>query len=94
MFKFDCANSSMTINNFQKDGTKKDKVLVCPANSNNILSIFIPFICFSEEVEHILNLPHGYEIIQLLFIFLNCYKFLERIVRCTIFCIRMPAITF
>lgn len=68
MFKFDCANSGMAINNFQKDGSKKDKILVCPANSNNILVIFIPFMCFSEELEQILNLSQGYAIIDVIII--------------------------
>lgn len=60
MFQFDYAQNTMTINNFQRDGGKnKDKILVCAPNSNNIMIIFIPFVCFTEELEQISNVTEG-----------------------------------
>lgn len=39
--------------------TKQDKILVCTPDINNILHIFIPLMCFVEDIEESMGLPHG-----------------------------------
>lgn len=51
------------MNNNAKDTsamkTNKEKVLVCPADPNNIVFMFIPLMCFIEEIEQSLELKQG-----------------------------------
>ncbi|EEZ97195.1 Exocyst complex component 4-like Protein [Tribolium castaneum] len=54
LFKFDSSSSALTLSSTLKS-TKKDKILVCRSHSNNILIVFIPFMCFIEEVEQVLG---------------------------------------
>ncbi|XP_017776973.1 PREDICTED: exocyst complex component 4 [Nicrophorus vespilloides] len=61
-FKFDGSTSALTMNEFkdsQVNNKKKDKILLCPADPNNILHIFVPFMCFIEDIEQILELQQG-----------------------------------
>ncbi|RZC35473.1 exocyst complex component 4 [Asbolus verrucosus] len=54
LFKFDSSCSALTLSNTLKS-TKKDKMVVCKPHSNNILIIFIPFMCFIEDIEQLIG---------------------------------------
>ncbi|KAJ8933686.1 hypothetical protein NQ318_008404, partial [Aromia moschata] len=58
LFKFDGSSSALTLSSVFKS-TKKDKVLICASHPNNILIVFIPFMCFIEEMEQAINVKHG-----------------------------------
>ncbi|KAI4457823.1 exocyst complex component 4 [Holotrichia oblita] len=58
LFKFDDSSSALTMNSNLKE-TKQDKILVCTPDINNILHIFIPLMCFVEDIEESMGLPHG-----------------------------------
>lgn len=58
LFKFDGSSSALTLNTTQ-NLTKKDKVLICNAHPNNILLLFIPFMCFTEDIEQVLGTKNG-----------------------------------
>lgn len=67
LFKFDGSSSALTLNTTQ-NLTKKDKVLICNAHPNNILVVFIPFICFTEDLEQSIGAKNGYLYYFLLFL--------------------------
>jgi hypothetical protein len=39
--------------------TKKDKIVVCRPHSNNILVVFVPFMCFIEDIEQLMGVQNG-----------------------------------
>ncbi|KAF5272310.1 hypothetical protein FQR65_LT04968 [Abscondita terminalis] len=62
IFKFDGSLSALTMNSSSKDvalRSSREKVLVCGPDPNNITLIFIPLMCFIEELEQALELQHG-----------------------------------
>ncbi|KAK4881071.1 hypothetical protein RN001_004390 [Aquatica leii] len=63
IFKFDGSLSALTMNSNSKDlpslRSNREKVLVCAPDPNNITLIFIPLMCFIEEIEQALELQHG-----------------------------------
>lgn len=61
LFKFDGSSSALTMQSCLKDspGTKtREKILVTQPDPNNVMLIFMPFICFIEEIEQSLNIPN------------------------------------
>ncbi|KAJ8961977.1 hypothetical protein NQ314_005758 [Rhamnusium bicolor] len=58
LFKFEGSSSALTLSSTLKS-TKKDKVLICAPHPNNILIVFIPFMCFNEEIEQAMGIGHG-----------------------------------
>ncbi|CAH1993571.1 unnamed protein product [Acanthoscelides obtectus] len=58
LFKFEGSSSALTLSSTIKSA-KKDKVLICTPHPNNILTLFIPFMCFIEEIEQITGVKHG-----------------------------------
>ncbi|KAL1506092.1 hypothetical protein ABEB36_005520 [Hypothenemus hampei] len=58
LFKFEGSSSALSLSNALKS-SKKDKILICPPHPNNILVIFIPFMCFTEDIEQMLGMSHG-----------------------------------
>ncbi|KAF7281690.1 hypothetical protein GWI33_004410 [Rhynchophorus ferrugineus] len=58
LFKFEGSSSALTLSNALKS-SKKDKVLICSPHPNNILVVFIPFMCFTEDIEQTLGMSHG-----------------------------------
>lgn len=54
LFKFEGSSSALTLSSTIKS-TVKSKLLACQPHPNNILTIFIPFMCFIDEIEQILN---------------------------------------
>ncbi|GJQ74842.1 hypothetical protein Trydic_g21678 [Trypoxylus dichotomus] len=60
LFKFDDSASALTMSSTLKEyDTKQDKILVCTPDMSNILHIFIPLMCFVEDIEESMGLPHG-----------------------------------
>lgn len=63
LFKFDgSVNASGNSNTFKEGGNtlqRREKSVVCPPDPNNILHIFIPLMCFVEEMEQTLELKQG-----------------------------------
>ncbi|KAF2896324.1 hypothetical protein ILUMI_09831 [Ignelater luminosus] len=63
LFKFDGSSSALTMNNNSKDiptpRSNREKILVCSPDPNNITLIFIPLMCFIEEIEQSLDLRQG-----------------------------------
>ncbi|KAJ3640807.1 hypothetical protein Zmor_027347 [Zophobas morio] len=58
LFKFDSSSSALTLHSTLKS-TKKDKIVVCKPHSSNILVMFIPFMCFIEDIEHLMGAQNG-----------------------------------
>ncbi|CAG9772580.1 unnamed protein product [Ceutorhynchus assimilis] len=58
LFKFEGSSSALSLSNALKS-TKKEKVLICPSHPNNILVVFLPFMCFTEDIEQMLGMSHG-----------------------------------
>ncbi|XP_030764843.1 exocyst complex component 4 [Sitophilus oryzae] len=58
LFKFEGSSSALSLSNALKS-SKKDKVLICSPHPNNILVLFIPFMCFIEDIEQTLSMSHG-----------------------------------
>lgn len=63
VFKFDGSSSALTLQSCLK-GTDasskiKEKALVCKPDANNVMIIFVAFMCFIEEIEQCLNLQQG-----------------------------------
>lgn len=54
LFKFEGSSSALTLSNALKS-SKKDKVLICSPHPNNILVVFISFMCFTEDIEQMLG---------------------------------------
>lgn len=46
-------------NNGSKNRGQRDKVLVCSPDPSNITIIFVPLMCFIEEIEHAVGLKSG-----------------------------------
>ncbi|XP_025829668.1 exocyst complex component 4 isoform X3 [Agrilus planipennis] len=59
LFKFDSASGSVSSGNSSKEAQASNKVLVCPADSENILTVFVPLINFVDEIEKSLELKPG-----------------------------------
>ncbi|XP_066245779.1 exocyst complex component 4 [Euwallacea similis] len=59
LFKFEGSSSALSLSNTLKSSKKDHKVLICPSHPNNILIVFIPFMCFIEDIENPLGVPHG-----------------------------------
>lgn len=61
LFKFDGSTSALTINSLSggNDLKPRNKLLICSPDPNNIIYVFIPFMCFVEEIEHIMKLNQG-----------------------------------
>lgn len=59
LFKFDGSSSALSLSSSLKSSKKENKVLICAPHPNNILLVFIPFMCFIEDIEQILKIPHG-----------------------------------
>lgn len=49
-FKFEGSSSALSLSSTLKS-VQKNKVLICPPHPNNILIIFIPFMCFLEDLD-------------------------------------------
>lgn len=63
MFKFDGSSSALIKNDYKETSEaskRRDKILICPPDHNNIMYIFIPFMCFVEDIEHILEMQQGF----------------------------------
>lgn len=61
MFKYEDSLSALTMSsNIIETSTKQDKMLVCIPDMNNILLIFISLMCFVEEIEESMGIPHGF----------------------------------
>ncbi|XP_050293631.1 exocyst complex component 4 [Anthonomus grandis grandis] len=58
LFKFDGSSSALGLSSALKNN-KKEKVLICSPHPNNILDLFIPFMCFTEDIEQMLGMSHG-----------------------------------
>jgi exocyst complex component 4 len=58
LFKFDSSSSALTLSSTLKT-TKKDKIVVCRPHSNNILVVFVPFMCFIEDIEQLMGVQNG-----------------------------------
>lgn len=65
LFKFgSSANTSGNSSAYKEGGTsltlqRREKNVVCPADPNNILHIFVPLMCFVEEIEQTMELKQG-----------------------------------
>ncbi|ENN82092.1 hypothetical protein YQE_01525, partial [Dendroctonus ponderosae] len=58
LFKFEGSSSALSLSNALKS-SKKEKVLICSSHPNNILVVFIPFMCFTEDIEQMLGMAHA-----------------------------------
>lgn len=64
LFKFDGSSSALTMNQLTNNDMNRvrglrEKVLVCTPDSANITLIFVPLMCFIEEIEHATGLKSG-----------------------------------
>ncbi|KAB0800327.1 hypothetical protein PPYR_06067 [Photinus pyralis] len=63
LFKFEGSLSALTMSSNAKDipssRNSREKILVCSPDANNITLIFIPLMCFIEEIEQMLKLNQG-----------------------------------
>ncbi|CAG9865173.1 unnamed protein product [Phyllotreta striolata] len=50
LFKFEGSSSALSLSNTLKSVQKK-KVFVCPPHPNNILIVFVPFVCFLDDLD-------------------------------------------
>ncbi|CAG9827466.1 unnamed protein product [Diabrotica balteata] len=55
LFKFEGSSSALSLSSTLKQ-VQKSKVFVCPPHPNNILVLFIPFMCFLDELDQSLNI--------------------------------------
>ncbi|XP_072398045.1 exocyst complex component 4 [Diabrotica undecimpunctata] len=55
LFKFEGSSSALSLSSTLKQ-VQKSKVFVCPPHPNNILVLFIPFMCFLDELDQSINI--------------------------------------
>lgn len=66
LFRFDSSSTALSMNDYlrehvesDKEGTKEDKILVCPADPHNITLIFNQLMQFIQEIEKALKVQPG-----------------------------------
>uniref|UniRef100_A0A6P7H4L5 Exocyst complex component Sec8 n=1 Tax=Diabrotica virgifera virgifera TaxID=50390 RepID=A0A6P7H4L5_DIAVI len=55
LFKFEGSSSALSLSSTLKQ-VQKSKVFVCPPHPNNILVLFIPFMCFLDELDQSISI--------------------------------------
>lgn len=55
LFKFEGSSSALSLSSTLKF-VQKNKVLICPPHPNNILVLYIPFVCFLDELDQSVNI--------------------------------------